>query len=244
MKPLNTLLAIALLHISLPALAQVSPVTIIDPMENITHILGSAQMDGDPAEEIVILQEFDDRLMIIDSSSGLVEFDSDPYGWTAIHAPAYNRQNTSDNFSGHNYGTDIFVDEDGDGEFCAMIMISQASIYEQQLAIICLVGQPTAISNPDVPYQGSNLDQNHPNPFNPVTQIDFYIAAAGKTVMKIFDVRGQLVRTLMNEPLPAGNHSVVWDGSDDAGRGVASGAYFYQLETNGRIMTKKSLLVK
>ena len=62
--------------------------------------------------------------------------------------------------------------------------------------------------------------------------------------MKIYDVRGNLVRTVMDEALSAGNHSVVWDGTDDEGRQAASGAYFYQLEANGRIMTKKSLLVK
>jgi len=189
------------------ALAQVNPVTIIDPMPNITAILGSAQMDGDPAEEIALVFA-DERLIIVDSSSGLVEFDSDPYGWSYVYPPRYNLR----------YDT-------------------------EQPAVICLTDMP--ISAPDdVPQQRSGLDQNYPNPFNPITTIDFHLASAGKTVMKIYDVRGNLVRTLLNEPVSAGSHSVIWDGTDNSGRKVVSGSYFYQLESNGLMMTKKSLLVK
>ena len=240
-KPL--ILAIfPLLILSVPALAQVNPVTIIDPMPNITAILGSAQMDGDPAEEIALVYS-DERLIIVDSSSGLVEFDSDPYGWSYVYPPGYNLSYNPDQMAGHNFGFDVFVDEDGDGIFCLMSLISTGVIYERQLAVICLTDMPTSTPD-DLPQQRSGLDQNYPNPFNPATTIDFYLASAGKTVMKIFDVRGNLVRTLMNEAVSAGNHSVVWDGTDNSGRQVASGSYFYQLETNGRLMTKKSLLIK
>jgi hypothetical protein len=240
-KPL-LLIVLAFLVGTAAALAQVDPVTIIDPMPNITAILGSAQMDGDPAEEIALVYS-DERLIIVDSSSGLVEFDSDPYGWSYVYPPGYNLSYNPDQLAGHNFGFDVFVDEDGDGIFCLMSLISQGVIYERQLAVICLTDMPTSAPE-EVPRQRSELDQNYPNPFNPVTTIDFHLASAGKTVMKIFDVRGSLVRTLLNEPVSAGSHSVIWDGTDNSGRKVASGSYFYQLEANGRMMTKKSLLVK
>ena len=223
--------------------AQVDPVTIIDPMPNITAILGSAQMDNDPAEEIALVYS-DERLMIVDSSTGQVEFDSDPYGWSYVYPPGYNLKQVVDpQFAGHNFGFDAFVDEDGDGIFCLMSLISQGEIYERQLAVICLTGTPTSTPE-DVPQSRSDLNQNYPNPFNPTTTIDFHLASAGKTVMSIYDVRGSLVRTLLNETLSAGSHSIVWDGTDNSGRKVASGSYFYQLETNDRLMTKKSLLIK
>ncbi len=240
-RSIQSLVLVFLLSFT-PALAQVSPVTIIDPMPNITAILGSAQMDGDPAEEIALVYS-DQRLMIVDSSTGAVEFDSDPYGWSYVYPPGYNLSYNPDQLAGHNFGFDVFVDEDGDGIFCLMSLISTGVIYERQLAIICVTEQPTSAPE-DLPQQRSEMDQNYPNPFNPTTTIDFHLASAGKTVMKIFDVRGNLVRTLLNEPIPAGSHSIAWDGSDNSGRQVASGTYFYQLETNGRVMTKKSLLVK
>lgn len=225
-----------------PVLAQVDPVTIIDPMPDITAILGSAQMDSDPAEEIALVYS-DERLMIVDSASGQIEFDSDPYGWSFVFPPGYNLRYDTDQLAGHNFGFDVFVDEDGDGVYCLMSLISTGVIYERQLAVICLTDTPTSAPE-ELPQQRSGLDQNYPNPFNPATTIDFHLASAGKTVMKIYDVRGNLVRTLLDEPVPAGPHSVVWDGTDNSGRKVASGSYFYQLETNDRLMTKKSLLIK
>ena len=239
---LLVIIILACVFLASPVLAQVDPVTIIDPSEWITAILGSAQMDGDPAEEIALIER-DERLIIVDSATGQIEFDSDPYGWSYIFPPGYNLRYAPDQLAGYNHGFDVFVDEDGDGIFCLMTLISQGLIYERQLAVICLTGTPTSIPE-DLPQQRSELDQNYPNPFNPTTTIDFYIASAGKTEMKIFDVRGNLVRTLLNEQFPAGSHSVVWDGTDNGGRKVASGSYFYQLETNGRLMTKKSLLIK
>jgi len=76
----------------------------------------------------------------------------------------------------------------------------------------------------------NRLGHARPNPFNPVTTIDFSLASAGHTTIRIFDPAGRVVRTLIDSPVDAGPHTVVWHGTTDAGRRAASGVYFVRLE--------------
>jgi hypothetical protein len=92
--------------------------------------------------------------------------------------------------------------------------------------------------------EGLGLAQNHPNPFNPSTTIRFNLPGDGKAVLRVYDARGGLVRTLRNEHMVAGNHSVVWNGRDHRGAGVASGVYFYRLDAAGTALTRRMLLLK
>ncbi len=89
-----------------------------------------------------------------------------------------------------------------------------------------------------------SLLQNAPNPFNPVTRIAFEIPRSGLVQLSVYNVTGTLIRTLVNETLPRAKHTVLWDGSDESGRSVASGVYFYRLETAGFAETKKMMLLK
>jgi hypothetical protein len=88
------------------------------------------------------------------------------------------------------------------------------------------------------------LHQNVPNPFNPRTVIRYDIPANPcEVAIKIYDVSGRHVRTLVERVESAGRHEVVWDGTDDAGRSVASGLYIVMLETpEGRFPKKMALL--
>ncbi len=86
---------------------------------------------------------------------------------------------------------------------------------------------------------GFALNQNYPNPFNPITTITFKIASEGFTTVKIFDVLGREVATLMSENLSAGSYSVQWDATD-----VQSGVYFYKLQSGNYSETKKLMLMK
>jgi subtilisin family serine protease len=104
-------------------------------------------------------------------------------------------------------------------------------------------GPVTAVA-PEVPTARLVLGQNQPNPFNPVTEIHFTLAAAGRAELAIYSPSGQRVRTLLSESLPAGPHAVRWDGLNDAGRPQASGLYLYRLEAEGRTLTRKMLLVR
>ncbi|HOX25339.1 MAG TPA: DUF6345 domain-containing protein [Candidatus Krumholzibacteria bacterium] len=93
------------------------------------------------------------------------------------------------------------------------------------------------------------LAGNRPNPFNPRTTISFGLPAAGHATLRVMDVRGRLVQTLVDESLPAGRHARIWSGTDDGGRPVASGVYLYRLEFRGedgstRTETKRMVLVR
>jgi len=91
------------------------------------------------------------------------------------------------------------------------------------------------------------LYQNFPNPFNPTTTISFFTTENNEknTDLVIYNLKGQKVKTLVNEVLPAGEHSVVWNGDDDSGKKVSSGIYFYQLKVGKDFSeTKKMLLLR
>jgi hypothetical protein len=91
---------------------------------------------------------------------------------------------------------------------------------------------------------GVDLQQNKPNPFNPRTSIEFTLSQKGVVELEIFDARGRIVRHLVHQPLDAGDHHFVWDGSDDAGAKVAAGPYFYRLVSGGERLVKRMVLLK
>ncbi len=88
------------------------------------------------------------------------------------------------------------------------------------------------------------LDQNFPNPFNPVTEIAFKIAQSGKYDLSVYNVVGQKIRTLKNGKLRTGVYHVKWDGTNDLNKQVASGIYFYRLEGKNVNLTKKMMLIR
>ncbi len=83
-----------------------------------------------------------------------------------------------------------------------------------------------------------------PNPFNPQTDIKFSLPRDARVQLKLYDVSGRLVRSLLNESLTAGSHSVRWTGRDDAGKSVASGTYFMRLVADGETSVKSMVLVR
>jgi hypothetical protein len=88
------------------------------------------------------------------------------------------------------------------------------------------------------------LRGNFPNPFNPTTTISYNLPASGKVKLGVYNLRGQLVRTLVNEAKSAGDHKVVWDGKDERGNTMSSGIYFYRLDTGKHSETRKMMLMK
>ncbi|MDR3625956.1 MAG: T9SS type A sorting domain-containing protein, partial [Ignavibacteriaceae bacterium] len=83
------------------------------------------------------------------------------------------------------------------------------------------------------------LEQNYPNPFNPVTVINYSIPKAGLVTIKVYDVLGREVKTLVNENKPAGNYNIEFN----AGK-FASGVYFYRMHSGNYLETKKFILMK
>ncbi|MBD3373807.1 T9SS type A sorting domain-containing protein [candidate division KSB1 bacterium] len=88
------------------------------------------------------------------------------------------------------------------------------------------------------------LNQNYPNPFNPTTTIQYSLKDQGTVRLQIFNIRGQMIRELVNEIQFTGEYSVVWDGRDAQGAPVPSGTYLYTLEINGYKETRKMVLMK
>jgi hypothetical protein len=88
------------------------------------------------------------------------------------------------------------------------------------------------------------LFQNYPNPFNPSTAIEYQIPNNGLVQINIFNIQGRLVRKLDNSVHKTGIQKIIWDGRDNYGMMVASGAYFCQVKFSGKAITKKLLLIK
>lgn len=92
--------------------------------------------------------------------------------------------------------------------------------------------------NPDIPAE-SRLNQNYPNPFNPSTVISFRLAKSGFTTLKVYDILGREVSTLLNENMSSGSHDISFDGSN-----LSSGIYIYQLSSKGETITRRMTLIK
>ncbi len=104
---------------------------------------------------------------------------------------------------------------------------------------------PVPSDEPDVTtVRGTGLKSIHPNPFNPQTTVAFSLASAGLVRIAIYDVRGTLVRRLADEAMPAGEHSVVWNGVDDRGRPASSGIYFVRMIAGSYTETRKIVMLK
>ena len=97
---------------------------------------------------------------------------------------------------------------------------------------------------PEVPVHFVRLEQNVPNPFNPLTDISFQIPDAGLIELAVYDLRGVKVRTLFKGLHEAGLDQVSWNGTDDAGRSLPSGIYFCRLTTGKENRTRKMTLVR
>jgi hypothetical protein len=88
------------------------------------------------------------------------------------------------------------------------------------------------------------LEQNLPNPFSQLTTIRYQLAKPGLVSLRVYNVAGQMVRTVVGSAMPAGRHSATWDGRDESGRRVSAGVYLYQLQAGDRALTRKMVLVK
>jgi hypothetical protein len=97
--------------------------------------------------------------------------------------------------------------------------------------------------------ENTELVGNFPNPFNPSTTINFSLSfgegrGEGFVIINVYNLRGQHVRTLVNGMYSAGSHSVIWNGTDDSGRNVSSGIYFYRMTTGDYSSVRRMMLLK
>jgi len=98
--------------------------------------------------------------------------------------------------------------------------------------------------NPTIQPMQTALLSNYPNPFNPVTTISYTVAKDSPVSIDVYNIKGQKVKNLVNDIHTAGTHKITWNGKDTQGRDVASGVYFYRLNSGGLTDVKKMLLMK
>jgi len=106
-------------------------------------------------------------------------------------------------------------------------------------------GLQTSESRDEASPSAPALYQNSPNPFNPVTSIAYSIPRTGRVTLRVYDIEGKVVRTLVDAQQQLGPHTVAWQGLDDAGVRVASGVYLYRLTFDTELVdTRKMLMLK
>jgi hypothetical protein len=105
-------------------------------------------------------------------------------------------------------------------------------------------GTPLATSAPSPGAPRVRMQQNHPNPFNPSTEIRFELAGSGRVELTVFDARGRVVKRLIDGVRIAGRHSTRWDGRDREGRAMGSGVYYAQIRFGNERATRKMILLK
>jgi hypothetical protein len=110
------------------------------------------------------------------------------------------------------------------------------------IPVILNTGKPINVEIENEVPQGFSLKQNYPNPFNPSTIIPFSINKSGNAVLKIYNIIGQEIITLLNENLSTGSYEIKWNGTDNNGTDVSSGVYFYTLEQSDKKVTRKLIL--
>ncbi|MFC2076197.1 FlgD immunoglobulin-like domain containing protein [candidate division KSB1 bacterium] len=103
---------------------------------------------------------------------------------------------------------------------------------------------PTSIGDVANLPKSFSLSQNFPNPFNPETSIQIGLPKDSMVRMNIYNITGQMVRSLLDQRMPAGYHKIKWDGRDNNGRTVNSGVYFYRISTDEFSQTRKMVLLK
>jgi flagellar hook assembly protein FlgD len=90
----------------------------------------------------------------------------------------------------------------------------------------------------------TSLASAYPNPMNPTATIRYTVGVPGKVTLRVFDVTGRVIKTLVEETKTTGAYAVVWDGTNDRGEKVASGVFFYQFEAPGYQSAKKLVIVQ
>jgi hypothetical protein len=96
----------------------------------------------------------------------------------------------------------------------------------------------------ELPVLRTELRKNYPNPFNPETVINFSLKQENQVKLEIFNVKGELIKTLVNGVMPSGQHHIIWNGTNEIGKATASGIYFYKMETDDYQSVRKMILLK
>ena len=187
---------------------------------------------GDDASDTLYVSNLGEvDLEVTDITNGVIEFDASPVNFVLAQGEVQAVVVTFTPQEEVLY-EDIIIIESND---------PTNSLFE---VLLIGVGYEPTISDDQLPLI-TEINQNYPNPFNPETTIAFSIADnAQYAQLEIFNIKGQKVKTLVNEEIEVGRYNVIWNGTDDSGRKVASGVYFYKFDTKDYQKINKMLLIK
>jgi hypothetical protein len=180
--------------------------------------------DLDPSKEIIYYYEH--SIAVVDATTGIIEWD---ITWHDIDEISIK-----------------LIDIDADG--CYEIHFRGHETYNDPKMCHLYKHTGTATDPEPEPSTLNNykevLYNNYPNPFNPNTTIKYSIPQKSNVTLKIYNAKGQLVKTLVNNKQEKGEYQIIWDGIDNNGKKVSSGVYFYQLKAGDFIASKKMITIK
>jgi subtilisin family serine protease len=133
------------------------------------------------------------------------------------------------------------------GEYTGYLRIDSNDPADPTVTVGCtlVVEEQTGIDDASTEIPAAfSLDQNYPNPFNPATDIGFALPSQAEVELVVYDMLGRQVRSLVNGKMEAGYHSVTWDGTDNNGRSVSSGVYFYSIKAGDFSQSQKMIMLK
>lgn len=120
----------------------------------------------------------------------------------------------------------------------------QSTVNPSEQNVVDPIINPSTTDNENVEVPTTTSISNYPNPFNPETRIHFSVTEKSNVNVSVYNVKGQKVKTLVNDNMDAGNHSVMWNGKNSNNQGVSSGVYFMRLSTPKHVISKKINLLK
>jgi len=205
---------------------------------DVTAISPSISLSGVSDDVILIL---DHRYYIEhDFDQGLLEIRAGNGDWQELAS-----------WSGMNYNwhTDYISLQDYINSHISLRfrLVTDASINDpgwkvDMVKIVASVGADA--DDPTTPVVMTDLKANYPNPFNPVTRISYNISESGMVKLTIYNIKGQLIRTVVNDVQESGSYTEFWNGNNDNDKPVASGIYFYKLTSGKYNRTRKMVLMK
>jgi hypothetical protein len=202
-----------------------------------TSYAAAAQLIGSTPFEIPIGTEFGDslflhRFVFLPPGWSFAVSDS---GWIQTPDTLYVTINHDEPVSPGDTGRVVFYAYNDRDDFAGT---AEVTVYDP--------GPVTGIGDDAVAIRPSSfeLGQNYPNPFNAATAIDFALPRPTRVCMEVFNLLGQKVARLADQPMAAGRHRITWNGCDDDGNPVASGTYMYRIQAGDFVETRKMVVVK
>jgi len=216
----------------------------VDSNENISVVIKQQKL----SDIITLLLSFNDSDDIYALEAGF-EYDNSCYTFEG-----FNREKIGNAFTIHNYTDGLLrlavasAEPIGDTEKTVELKFRQVKSSDTPVISYLIVNDYeidiSKINIADELPSDFRLYQNYPNPFNPSTVIAFDLPEASNTVLEIYNLLGQKIRSLVSKDLSPGHHSFEWDGKNERGEAVTSGIYLYRLRADSFIKTEKMILLR